>query len=210
MKIGKSGGTFAPHTGGVFAARCVSIVDLGTQPGGTYQGKPKAPQHKIDVGFITTELLSDGRPAMVKKRYTASLDEKASLRKDIDSWRGRKLTPAEIEAKFHIKQVLGAACMLNVVQEERDGKTYANIAGVMPLPAGMVAPAKPDTMTYFSLDEDEYEPAVFLALPDWAKKMIEGSPEYGRLHGSVSGAADLVQGGKPGAGEDISDDDVPW
>lgn len=178
MKIGKSGGSFAPHPAGVFAARCISLVDLGTQPGGSYQGKAKAPQHKVDIGWITTELLDDGRPCLIKKRYTASLDEKANLFKDVNSWRGRKLTPAEIEAKFQLRQVLGAACMLNIVHEEKDGKTYANVSAVMPLPAGMTAPAKPDVLTYFSLDEDEYEHTVFERLPEWAQTMIRVTPEF--------------------------------
>lgn len=208
MKIGKSGTSFTPHPAGVFAARCISIIDIGTQPGGTFQGKPKPPQHKLDISFITTELLTNGQPASVKKRYTASLDEKANLRKDIDSWRGRKLTPAEIEARFEIKQVLGAACMLNVVQEEHDGKTYANIAGVMPLPPGMTAPPKPDTMTFFSLDEDEYEPRVFTALPEWTQKLIAASPEYERLHDAAT--PEELAGSNAARDGELDDGDIPF
>jgi len=34
---------------------------------------------------------------MISKRYTMSLGEQSTLRKDLESWRGKKFTPEELQ-----------------------------------------------------------------------------------------------------------------
>jgi hypothetical protein len=38
------------------------------------------------------------------------------------AWRGREFTPEELKG-FHLKNILGAWCMISVVHNENDGKT---------------------------------------------------------------------------------------
>jgi hypothetical protein len=129
-----SGRQFKPAPAGVHQAVCVDVVDLGLLEV-TYAGKTKK-QHKIRIVWQIEELMDDMRPFIVQKRYTLSLSEKANLRKDLESWRGRAFTEAELEA-FDVETVLGANCLLNVMRVDKEGESYANITAVMPIKKGM-------------------------------------------------------------------------
>jgi len=73
---------------------------------------------------------------VVTKTYTASLNEKANLRKDLESWRGRPFTVEELQG-FDLEKVVKAPCMLNLVaQTTKAGKTWTGIAAIMPLAKG--------------------------------------------------------------------------
>jgi hypothetical protein len=132
----KTGGsTFEPAPPGVHAAVCVDVVDLGILEV-VWKGQKKK-QHKVRIAWqIGEDRPEDGKPYLVQKRYTLSLSEKAALRADLESWRGKPFTRDE-EAGFDLETIIGAPCMMNVVQETRDGNTYSNIKAIMPLPKGM-------------------------------------------------------------------------
>ncbi len=132
-----SGGNFTPAPAGTHAAVCVDVVDLGMLEV-NFGGKTKT-QHKINIVWQIDESRDDGLPFQVRKRYTLSLHEKAGLRKDLESWRGRPFTPAELEG-FDVETVLNVGCMLNVIHNVKDASTYANVAAVMKMPKGMAAP----------------------------------------------------------------------
>ena len=72
--------------------------------------------------------MSDGRPFSVHKRYKLSLHEKASLRKDLEAWRGKKFTADELKG-FDVTNVVGTACTMQVMLSE-DGK-FANVGTIM-------------------------------------------------------------------------------
>lgn len=130
------GGNFTPAPGGSWGAVCCDVVDLGIVES-TFSGKAKK-QHKIRVVWQIDENMLDGKPYMVSQRYTLSLHEKAGLRKDLESWRGRPFTEEELEG-FDVETVIGAPCLLSVVQAASGGSVYANVKGVMKLPRGMQA-----------------------------------------------------------------------
>lgn len=134
--------SFEPAPQGTFRAVCVDVVDLGVLDV-TWQGQTKR-QHKVNVAWVIDEPREDGRPFMVFKRYTLSLSEKSTLRKDLESWRGRKFTRDE-EMGFDVETVIGRSCLLSVTHTEKGGKVYANVSSVSPLMRGMTAmPIPPD------------------------------------------------------------------
>lgn len=137
----KAGATFRPAPAGVHAAVCVDIVDLGELEV-TYGGKTKR-QHKIKIVWQIEELRDDGKQFLLQKRYTLSLHEKAGLRKDLESWRGRQFTEEELRG-FDVEVLLGKECMLSVFHNFKDGSTYANVNAIMKLPKGMPAPTPTD------------------------------------------------------------------
>src|SRR6185312_17440172 len=94
----------------------------------------------IRVVWQVAENREDGKPFHVSKRYTLSLHEKSSLRKDLESWRGRPFTDGELEG-WDVEGVLGAAAMLSVVQTAQQGNVYANVSAIMRPPKGMPVPA---------------------------------------------------------------------
>jgi hypothetical protein len=156
---------------GVTVARCYRIIDLGTQTW-DFKGKQKSGR-KVIINWETAELDSEGRPLMVGNKYTVSLHEKAVLRKDLQAWRGRAFTEAELGG-FDITKLLGAPCMLNIIHSD-DGK-YANISSLMPVPKGMAVPPAHNKAVIFSLSDFDQE--VFDSLSDGLKNTIKQSPEY--------------------------------
>ena len=122
--------TFEPAPAGTHQAVCVDVIDKGMVE--TQFGK----KHKIDMAWQIAELRNDGKPFLVFKRYTLSLHEKANLRHDLQSWRGKPFTPEE-EARFDVETVIGANCLINVQHHQVGDKTYANVMSVMPLLKGM-------------------------------------------------------------------------
>jgi hypothetical protein len=125
---------FTPAPPGLHQAVCVDVVDMGILEV-SYAGKTKQ-QHKVRVVWQLEDTMEDGKPFIAQKRYTLSLYEKAALRKDLESWRGKTFTRDE-EAGFDIERLIGVNCFLNVVHVDKDGKVYANVAGVVPLKKGM-------------------------------------------------------------------------
>lgn len=129
-----SGANFVPAPSGAHSAICVDVVDLGMLEV-AFGGKKKT-QHKIRIVWQIAELMPDNKPFIVQKRYTLSLHEKAGLRKDLESWRGKSFTNEELQG-FDLEVLLGVSCLLNVLQVNRDGDTYANVVSIMRLPKGM-------------------------------------------------------------------------
>lgn len=126
-----SSSKFEPCPAGVQQAVCCDVVDLGTIE--TAFG----PKWKIDIRWQTAETMADGKPYLVAKRYTLSLHEKANLRHDLEAWRGKAFTAAEVEG-FDVEKLIGVNGLLNVVHKQGSkGGTFANVASIMPLAKGM-------------------------------------------------------------------------
>jgi hypothetical protein len=132
---GGGGKTFTPAPEGVHQAVCVDVIDIGQKPN---PFKPGTTQHKIDLAWQINQNRDDGKRFVVYKRYTLSLNEKATLRHDLESWRGRPFTAKEEEG-FDVLTIIGANCLMNVQHKpSNDGtRIYANVISVMPLIAGM-------------------------------------------------------------------------
>jgi len=188
------GGNFELTPAGNHIGVCYMVCDLGDQDI-EWQGTAKV-QRKVRISWeLPGELMADGRPFSVSKKYTLSLSDKANLRKDLESWRGRAFTDAELDG-FDLFNVVGKGCMINVIHETGNGKTYANVASVASLPKGVTAPQPSNTPVAFSLD-DEDAVNKFNALPDWLQKLINTK--------GLEAPREPVP-----AGNDFLDDDIPF
>jgi hypothetical protein len=158
---------------GVYTARCIKLIDLGTQDASF--GEEVKSRKKV---YVTWELLddtvkmSDGRPYAISKTYTASLHEKAGLRKDLQAWRGKRFTESELEG-FDLKNVLGTYCLIQVSHTEKNDRVYANIDAIM---ATKEKPKGINELVHFDIDEPDM--AVYEAMPDWLKEKIQLAPEW--------------------------------
>lgn len=174
------GGDFEQPPVGTHVARCVKIIDIGTQKG-EYQGKATFKRQVIIGWELPNALITEGdyagKPFAVSKFYTTSLSEKANLRKDLQNWRGRDFTPQELMG-FDPRNILGKCCMVSLTENDK-GKV--RVTGVMALPKGLQVPDQINPAIYFSLEPDEYNKAVFDELSDGYKKMIQVSPEFQEL-----------------------------
>jgi hypothetical protein len=105
----------------------------------------------------------------IGSKFTLSLHEKASLRKILQSWRGKAFTPDELK-KFDVTTILGKPCMITVTHEPKDGGgVYANVGAVVKLPAGVPAPTlEGETLLY---DADNL--GTFEKLRPWLQELIK-------------------------------------
>jgi len=152
-------------------AICYMVCDLGFHDS-SYQGGPTTSKRKVRISFeIPGEPMEDGRPFSVSSEYTLSLSEKANLRKDLESWRGRAFTEEELSG-FDVFNVLGKPCMVNVVHKtsKASGNEYPVIASVAALPKGFDVPEPSNTLVFFSLDDFNQE--LYAGFPDWLKGKI--------------------------------------
>ena len=165
-----SGGDFPKAPVGTHVARCYQVIDLGHQKT-TWQGEDKW-LHKVMLSWeLCNELMDDGKPFAVSARYTVSLSEKSLLRPTLEAWRGKPFTDEELNG-FDVKNVLGAYCMVGVVHNTDNGKTYANVSAILPLPKGMAKPVAFNPTLYFDLENDDVT-----KLPDWLQKTVKKSRE---------------------------------
>ena len=178
MILTDSGGAaFTPCPAGSYLARCVQLLDLGTQTS-TYEGETKRARKVLVAWEILDDECrrDDGAPYILSKRFTQSLHEKAALRKTLTSWRGRDFTPAELKG-FELKAVLGKDAFISVVHTDKEGKTFANIAAVMKLPKGMSAQVdSAEELLHWSMAEPDW--AVFAQLSSRLADQISASPEF--------------------------------
>ena len=195
------GGDFEQPPIGTHMARCVRVIDIGTQRG-EWQGKATTRRQCIIAWELPTELMSEGelagKPFLVSRWVTASLGKKANLRAMLENWRGREFTEDELSG-FESKNILGRGCMLSLTATEK-GKP--KVSGVMALPKGMELPSQVMPSIYFSLDQ--FDAAVFDSLSEGLRKIIALTPEY------VQATKPLGQGPKPAGGFDDMDDDIPF
>ena len=170
----ESSGTFEMCPAGPVAARCNCLIDLGTQQS-DYQGETKS-QRKLLISWELAETRTDGDPFTISRRFGLSLHEKSALRGFLQAWRGRPFTDEEL-AGFDLRRLLNAPCLLNIVHTERNGKSYANIQSVTPLPKGMSAPELAAPPVTFDIDApDAVE--VLETLSDSLVATIEAAPEW--------------------------------
>jgi len=189
--------TFKQVPEGTHLARCYRIVDLGTQES-TYLGQTKS-QRKVmlqfevhgqdDNGFDL--VTRDGEPMSISKNYTLSIGEKARLRQDLESWRGKAFTPEELKG-FELKNLLGVWCMLSILKTTgENGKEYSNINAITPVPAIVKKNGLPpfhNEAKIFSIDNPDID--VFEKFSDYLKGKIESSPEWrARQHRKVPHAS---------------------
>lgn len=173
------GGTFKQAPAGTHLARCIKIIDIGTQHG-EYLGEPTIRNQVVVQWELPNETLEiDGqeKPFIVSCFYTNSLNEKAKMRGDLEAWRGKAFTTEEL-LKFDLMQILGKPCTLTIVHNEK-GK--AQVKGVGPLMKGMVCPPAFNQTDAFWIDE--WDDNKFAALPEGFKRLITASDEYVSMQG---------------------------
>ena len=157
-----------------YPAVCNMLIDLGDQ----YSEKFDKTSRQILICWeIPSEKLDNGEPRRLSKTYTASLNSKGNLRRDLIAWRGRDFTVEELKA-FDLKNIVGAPCMLQVIHRVgQDGTKRAVIGGIMKLPKGMPVPALTNGYTIFDLDADDAVDKLD-DLPEWVQERIKGSETW--------------------------------
>jgi hypothetical protein len=138
------------------------------------------------------------QPYSMHKEYTLSMGDKANLRHDLESWRGKGFTETEAKA-FDVTKLLSIPCMLNVIHKtSAKGKQYATIGSISPLPEGVNCPDQINPT--FMLSYSDWDIDKFNKLPDWIKDKMKETPEYQAI---ISGGAEIPV-------DDSTTDDLPF
>lgn len=217
-----NGGNYTPTPSGQHVMVCTRIVDLGTQPGSAMY---PAPKHKVRIFWELPEervTYTDGDgnekegPVLHSEQYTASFNEKANLRKHLESWRGKPFDERDFSGPpdgFHMSKLIGVPALGQIVHETRDGKTYANLSSIMSL--------RPDDMKkfrgqiegekiYFSFEK--FEQQEFDKLSERLRNTIKNSPEYQNLFGDTPDTGYSQDSEDPSGGlrDSVDMDEIPF
>ena len=192
---------------GTMVGICYRVIDIGTQQS-EYQGQVKRAK-KITLSWeLPDEKMADGtRIFSIHKRYTLSLHEKATLRLDLESWRGVPFTDDELKG-FDISKLLGKPCMLGIVHETRGGKTFANISSILKMPKGMPVPESVNTPIQFDLSN--FDQAVYDSFSESLKATIAKSPEYQELKGGHKTEPNTIDGREFAPADAMPIDEIPF
>lgn len=204
----KTGTDFKPVPQGAHVGRCYRVIDLGTQET-SFNGKSRLARKVMLAWELFGEdddgqalVMDDGRPLSISKRYTLSLSEKASLRADLEAWRGRTFTEDEL-AGFDLKNLLGIYGLVNVKHDTNDGKTYANVAGLTPLPKQMrdKKPIPVNANQFFDVTEPDMK--MLESFSEKLKETIRACAEWNQKP-----VNEVARKPEPVVAE--MSDDIPW
>ncbi len=129
---------FTPCPPGTHQAVLVDVIDHGLVAQ-EFGGEVKK-VHKVTLRWQVAEVDPETDKRFdVQKRYTLSLNEKATLRKDLEAWRGCPFTKDQLRG-FDLEQLLGVNCQLSVIHnpsKKDPTQVYANVQSIMALGRGM-------------------------------------------------------------------------
>jgi len=179
---------------GPHVAVCDMVVDLGMQE--TFYGT----KHQIFIRFeVSSERIKytgdDGKdcegPRVIGKFYTNSLAEGSTLRKDLESWRGKKFADDELldqsgKPIYDVTKVVGAPCQIGVIKND---KGNSNIATIMGLPKGFPRPTLENEAIVYDADN----PDSFNKLSQKMQHMITGGKKEAEQESNNDSAAHANQ-----------------
>ena len=166
---------------GTHIAKCFKMIHVG-QIDYLYQGEPKK-RNSLWVYFeLPNELQTFNsdigeQPYSVNIEYNLTFYEAAKLFKHINSWRGKTLTPQELD-DFEVSSLIGKSCMLTIVHNiAASGKTYANINSITGMPKGMDAPKQINDSFIWDYN-DNFSINEFNKFPQFMQEKIQSTPEW--------------------------------
>lgn len=177
----KSTATKIPVPAGLHRARCVQIVDLGTQQD-TYQGKVR-PRHVVKFTWEFPTLLrvfnpeKGEQPFFIQQTYTCSIGKNSTLREVLEEWRGKQFTEEELKG-FELKKVLGAPCQILITHVEQDGTVRARVKSIGKQDAASPCPPAISPLIYYEVEMGQND--VFKSLPDFMQEDIKKCEEWSR------------------------------
>lgn len=181
----KKGTDFKQVEPGTYVARCYSMIEIGTLET-EYNGEKKK-AHKVNISWeLPTEKdvfdSSKGpEPFVVSKTYTLSMHEKSTLRKDLESWRGKGYTEDEAKA-VDITKLMGQPCILSLIHQPGKNdptKNYVVISSISKLMKGQECPEQINPMRVLAYDSFNWD--IFNSLSDYMKDKIRTSDEFKKL-----------------------------
>jgi len=167
---------------GTYAARCYSVVDLGTHvETGRYGRKVN---RKLRFSFELpdeTHVFDEDQgpqPLSVHREYNFVMGEKSNLQIDLQRWRNKDFTADELQ-NFEVANVLGKPCLVSVENKaaQSSGNIYAKVSAIASLPKsfGQLKPAV-NKQVYYDVTMGQND--VFNSLPQFIQERIVECQEW--------------------------------
>jgi len=208
----KTGDSYPPIEGGTYQGICIGVVDIGTQYNTYFQKSNRKIVVIWELPEVRIEVEKDGRtvnlPRVISKTYTNSIHEKSNLGKDLAAWRGRAFT-AEEEQGFDVESMINTNCLVQIINIEKNKKTFANVSSVSKLMAGMKERKPESEIIVYSMDRGVYEPPENLY--GWIKELIKQSGEYKAVENArLNPDLQAAQEEHCSDDESLTDDGIPF
>ena len=182
-------GDFSILEAGQYPARCYAVVDIGTRDT-EWQGVSKKKRELVIMFEFPTELTQfkkDGpkEPFVLSKYLTLSLSDQGKMKPFVEAWLGKK-----IDATFDLFSLVGQTAFISVSHEQgKNGKTYANIGTIMPLPKLIECPPMVCNPIIYSVKD--HDDAMFdLLYPKLQEKINESDERsFGKTTAAPSTAS---------------------
>jgi hypothetical protein len=177
--IAKKGGDFEAIPEGSYQAVCYGVIGLGKQLNTKFNTVQEKVQILWELPEEVREFNGEESCATIFKDYTVSLSDRATLRQDLESWRGKGFTAAELEKGVDLLSILGKNCLIQIIHND---KGYANVASVMSLPKGMQPMESTREQILFDFDEAQ-SLDVMDTLPEFLQKKIQDAVNFEEVFG---------------------------
>lgn len=155
---------------GVYTGIASALIDLGIQENQMFKNK----QRKIiiiwNIVGETVTVKDEELQRVMSKEYTMSLGDKSTLKKDLEAWRGKAFSTDELQG-FDLRNILNTACQLQINEQEKNGRTYTNIAAIMAIPKGTKVDSIDETYIFDTYDEKTWN--NYEKIPNWIKEKIK-------------------------------------
>lgn len=166
---------------GNHVGRLYSIIEIGRVPN-TFPGAETPTVRQIRLSWELPDLMRefDGeqKPLVIGAKYTASMGDKANLRRVVEGMVGAM--DKDTLDSFDIKSLLGKECLVNVVHKtSRAEVEYAAVVSCSPVPAGLKVKAQFNDSVYLDYAEG-WDDSIYAALPQFIKDEMEQSDEMKR------------------------------
>jgi hypothetical protein len=159
-----------------------------------YQGEPKK-KNSLWVYFELPNELNVFNPELGEQPYSVNIEynhvpyETAKIMKHINSWRGKALSPQEID-DFDVSTLLEQPCMLTIVHNTSaaNGKTYANIASISGMPKGIECPKQVNPSYTFDYNDNFDMIAMDKNIPQFLQDIMKQTPEWNEKMNEIPNA----------------------
>lgn len=178
---GKTTSDFEQPQTGMVPAVCINVVD-GRYVKTTYMGQDKGYQRKIFILWEIAQRIKEGQFAgqhmVIAKEYTFAVGDKANLRIDLESWRGKKFEERKnadgtvslltekkdnekiVKVPFAVDMLIGANCIL-YLEDVGKSKSFIKPTKVMKFDSKYTPVKREYDINY---------------IPDWLAKKIDERP----------------------------------
>lgn len=164
---------------GQHPCRCYLVAYIGHQTV-EWQGQTKE-QPKLVLGFelpTETHVFDKDKgpePFSLSTTVTYSMYSISRLRKLIEGWRGRPYASDEEADEVDFRKFLGHTGYCSIAHTENNGKKYANMLSIMPLPKQIAIPGAVNKPVLYDIREHGQK---MDGLPEWIQKKVMESREW--------------------------------